>query len=281
MKTGVVDVGGGLRGIYAAGIFDHCLDADLRFDLCIGVSAGSANIASYLAGQRGRNHTFYTEYAFRKEYMSLRNFLRKRSFVDLDYVYSTLSDAGGEYPLDYAHLAANPAEMIVVATDAEHRRGEVLHQGGRPSGRLRRLQGLLGDPLRLQAVLHRRRAVLRRRAGRRGAHREGVRLGCDRVVLILTKPRDTIRTNEGDCKFADRIQKKYPRAAEQLRLRAEHYNQGVALAKRLEAEGRALILAPDDTCGVNTLTRDREGMERLYEKGLRDAEALDAFLKAR
>ena len=78
----------------------------LRFDLCIGVSAGSANIASYLAGQRGRNHTFYTEYAFRKEYMSLRNFLRKRSFVDLDYVYSTLSDAGGEYPLDYAHLAA-------------------------------------------------------------------------------------------------------------------------------------------------------------------------------
>ena len=105
--------------------------------------------------------------------------------------------------------------------------------------------------------------------------------GCDRVALILTKPRDTIRTNEGDCKFADRIQKKYPRAAEQLRLRAEHYNQGVALAKRLEAEGRTLILAPDDTCGVNTLTRDREGMERLYEKGLRDAEALDAFLKAR
>ena len=26
MKTGVVDVGGGLRGIYAAGVFDGCLD---------------------------------------------------------------------------------------------------------------------------------------------------------------------------------------------------------------------------------------------------------------
>lgn len=26
MKTGIVDVGGGLRGVYAAGIFDHCLD---------------------------------------------------------------------------------------------------------------------------------------------------------------------------------------------------------------------------------------------------------------
>ena len=41
MKIGVVDVGGGLRGIYAAGIFDYCLDNDINFDTCIGVSAGS------------------------------------------------------------------------------------------------------------------------------------------------------------------------------------------------------------------------------------------------
>ena len=71
MKTGVVDVGGGLRGIYAAGIFDYCMDEGIQFDICIGVSAGSANIASYLAGQRGRNYQFYSEYSFRKEYMSL------------------------------------------------------------------------------------------------------------------------------------------------------------------------------------------------------------------
>ena len=32
MKLGVVDVGGGLRGIYAAGVFDRCLDAGIRFD---------------------------------------------------------------------------------------------------------------------------------------------------------------------------------------------------------------------------------------------------------
>ena len=26
MKTGIVDVGGGLRGIYAAGVLDYCMD---------------------------------------------------------------------------------------------------------------------------------------------------------------------------------------------------------------------------------------------------------------
>ncbi len=45
MKYGVIDVGGGLRGIYGAGVLDRCLEEDLRFDLCIGVSAGSANMA--------------------------------------------------------------------------------------------------------------------------------------------------------------------------------------------------------------------------------------------
>ena len=40
MKTGIVDVGGGLRGIYAAGVLDYCIDQGTSFDLGIGVSAG-------------------------------------------------------------------------------------------------------------------------------------------------------------------------------------------------------------------------------------------------
>ena len=93
MKYGVIDVGGGLRGIYGAGVLDRCLEEDLRFDLCIGVSAGSANMTSYLAGQHGRNKPFYDEYSFRREYMSVHNLIRKHSYLDLGYVYGTLSNA--------------------------------------------------------------------------------------------------------------------------------------------------------------------------------------------
>lgn len=56
MRTAVVDVGGGLRGVYATGVLDRCLEEGVRFDSGVGVSAGSANIASYLAGQKGRNY---------------------------------------------------------------------------------------------------------------------------------------------------------------------------------------------------------------------------------
>ena len=82
------------------------------------MSAGSANLASYAAGQIGRNYKFYTEYAFRRQYMGIGNFIFKHSYIDMDYVYGTLCRAGGEYPLDYSSLRDNPMEFYVVAADA-------------------------------------------------------------------------------------------------------------------------------------------------------------------
>ena len=59
--------------------------------------------------------------------------------------------------------------------------------------------------------------------------------------------------------IADRIRKKYPNAAKRLQQRAEPYNRGVALAEKYEAQGRVLIIAPDDTCGIDTLSK-KSGM---------------------
>ena len=62
---------------------------------------------------------------------------------------------------------------------------------------------------------------------------------------------------------------------------AELYNGEVALAQRYAREGRVLIISPDDTCGVDTLTKDRQASHRLYEKGYADGEKVRAFLARR
>lgn len=279
MKSGVIDVGGGLRGVYAAGVFDYCLDEGIQFDFAIGISAGSANITSYMAGQKKRNYAFYTEYPFRKEYMSLRNFLFKKSYLDLDYIYGTLSNSGGENPLDCQSLLHSPTELLVAATNAETGEPEyfgksdlrqndysvlkascaipcVCHPyevGGIPY-----YDGALGDPIPIEKAFE---------------------SGCDKVVLILTKPKDILRVVGKDGFFAGRIQKKYPKSAGRLRQRAERYNRGVALAKQYEAEGKVLIVAPDDTCGVDTLKKDRNALKMLYEKGYKDAKEISRFLE--
>lgn len=279
MKVGVIDVGGGFRGIYATGVLDYCMDNGIQFDLALGISAGSANLGSFVARQRGRNYVFYTQYAFRKRYASLFNFLRGRGFFDVDYVYGTLSNSDGEYPLDYPALRENPTDLVIVATDAVT--GEAVYFGkdalsqdnyapfkasssipfvnkpyfigGKPY-----YDGALGDPVPVKKAFE---------------------LGCDLVVLILTKPENKPREQGRDAKIAKRIQKKYPNAAEQLRRRAQHYNEGVSLAQEYARRGKLVIVSPDDTCGVDTLHKDRDALNRLYEKGYHDGRKIKEFLR--
>lgn len=59
--------------------------------------------------------------------MSWGNFLRKRSYLDLDYIYGTLSNSGGENPLDFPAIMASSMELCIVACDAET--GEVKYFG--------------------------------------------------------------------------------------------------------------------------------------------------------
>lgn len=280
-KVGIIDIGGGMRDIYGAGIFDYCLQEGITFDLGVGVSAGSAILASFLAQQRGRNHRFYTEYSFRKEYMSFWRFLRHRNAVDLDYVYGTLSNADGEDPLDYETLHKNPMDLIVVATNAET---------GKPHYFLKKeIRQDHYDIFKASSALPHfcRPVTINGVAYYDGAVSDCIPLekafseGCDRVILILTKPEDTIRKPDRDRRIARHIQQEYPLAAKAFCVRAEIYNQKVELAKRYREEGKLLLLSPKDTFGVDTLRRDKQSLEKLYEAGWHDAEQISSFLSCR
>lgn len=278
MKTGVIDVGGGMRGIYASGVLDFCIENHVVFDICIGISAGSANLASYVAGQKGRNYPFYADYSFRREYMGAGNFLRTGSYLNLSYVYRTLSNAGGENPLDYPALMASPSEFYVLAEEAETGKEKYFTKKDMKQDDYRILiassnipgvnrpynldgtlyfDGALADPVPVQKAFD---------------------LGCEKVVLILSKPIDVLRTPGKDRLLSKRIARKYPAAAENLRNRANRYNNAVAEAKKLEKEGKVLIVAPESTEGIDTLSKDRTAFEKLYRRGVRDGEAIKKWL---
>ena len=205
MKTGIVDVGGGLRGVYAAGVFDRCLEEGIRFDVCIGVSAGSANAASYIAGQKKRNYLFYTEYCFRREYMSLRNFIFKKSYIDMDYVYGTLSNQAGENPLDYQALKKSGQELLVVATDARTGKAVYFDKDDLAQDDYAILKAsssipFVCKPYEINGIPYYDGAL-----GDPVPVRKAFQCGCDKVVVILSKPRNEVRVPGKDPVFAGRI----------------------------------------------------------------------------
>ena len=51
-------------------------------------------------------------------------------------------------------------------------------------------------------------------------------------------------------------------------------------ALKLEQAGTACVIAPDSTEGMATLTKDKQSLEAMYQKGLQDAEKLVQWYRA-
>lgn len=279
MKIGVVDVGGGFRGIYACGVLDYCLDKNIRFDLGIGVSAGSANLASFIAGQKGRNYIFYTKYGSRKQYAGWGNFIRKKSFIDMDYVYSVLSNSDGESPLDYSALRNNPMEFFVVATDAVTGTAKYFDKSDIQQDKYDIFKASSSIPFICRPYFIQGTPYYDGALGDPVPVEKAFAFGCDYVIVLLTKPENVLRDSKQDEKLASRIRRKYPIAAEKLCKRAQRYNESVAQAQEYAKQGRVLIVSPNDTCGVSTLSRDKTALQRLYEKGYADGQKIENFVR--
>lgn len=276
---GIVDVGGGTRGIYGAGVFDRCMDEGIQFDYVIGVSAGSANGAAYCAHQRGRNYVFYNEYSFRDEYMGLDHLRKDGSFINLDYIYSVLSNSDGENPLDYDTMMSSPTAFEIVATNAVT--GEPVYFNKKDMAKdcydiikascsvpvvnkpyvvdgVPYYDGGISDPVPFKRAFEQ---------------------GCDKVVVILTKPVDAVISN-GRNAFAEKVlQKTYPEAGKRTGSCNAVYTQSVKEALALQKEGKVLIVAPDDIGNLKTLSKDASVLDRLYKKGYVDARAIVRFLR--
>ena len=279
MKIGITDPGGGLRGVYTDGIFDYCLEHKITFDLGIGVSAGAANLMSFLSGQIGRNYRFYAECPKRKEYIGLYSIVNQKSILNLDYIYNDLSNSQGEDPFNYEAYEKNPMDLLVVATDALHGMPKYFTRADISKDKYDALiasasipiasppvaigdsfyyDGAVSDPIPVQKAFDE---------------------GCDKVIVLLTLPIDYRRNPKSDVKYARALEHKFPNMAHALRRRASLYNRSVALAKKYEAEGKVLIVAPDDVLGVHGLSKDLHAIGDLYHKGYHDAQKIEEFLR--
>lgn len=278
--TAIIDVGGGFRAIFGAGVLDRCLEEGIAFDHCYGVSAGSANLTSFLAHQHGRNHTFYTQYAFRKEYASVNSFIHNHNFANLDYVYGTLSNHDGENPLDYEAFAANPAQFTVVACDARDGSTKYFTKDDMHYDDYDILKASSAVPVACQPYVIDGVPYFDGGIADPVPVQKAIDDGCDRIVLVLTRPKDVIREQHKDVAPARILRRSHPKAAERLLERYATYNTEVAAAKQYEAEGKVLILAPEELYGLSTLSKTYEGLERMYRAGYGQAGRITEFLAA-
>lgn len=277
---GIIDVGGGMRGSFTAGIYDYLSDQGVQpFGYLIGVSAGSANMISYLANQRGRNLKFYLDYAFRREYMSMHNMLRTGSYINLDYPYTFLSGPGGEYPVDLQAFNADAAKYEAVVTDAAS--GDPVYYGKEllREGNFDVIKASCAVPGACQPYPVQGKLGFDGGVADPVPYKRAFSQGCDRIVLLLTRPADYLRPPLDHQEVLEKALRRWPNAYGALLRRSTRYNLDVAAVKELEKEGKALLIAPADISGMATLTRNKEAVERLYRMGYEQGPRVMEFVE--
>lgn len=281
MKLGMVCEGGANRTIFSCGVQDLFLEEDLMPDYFIGVSAGIAYGVSYLAGQRERNLRVMEDYMADKRYMGMRHLLDRseRAFYNTKFVFDEVPNK--LVPFDYQAFEHYPGTVEAAVTNIHTGKAEYLEV---PRGKDMRdtLVASCSLPVLFQPVKIGRHYYLDGGIADSIPYEHAFEMGCDKLIVVLTRERDYVKTREKAISVTNRLYKKYPKIVEALNLRAERYNESMKRLKELEDEGKVFVIAPETTFGVGRTETDTVKLRRLYDEGYRIAkeqmEALREYL---
>lgn len=260
--------GGGMRGIFPAGVLDAFHDARFDiFNLYIGVSAGACNLSSHLASQYRRNFRIYTAQMVRPEFISMGKFLRGGHLLDLDWLWSALER---EDPLDipalYRNLKAGGGTFIVVATSIET--GMPLYSTPEPGTLWDTLKASSSIPLLYRNFI----AVDGSRATDGGVAdplpvREAYRRGARKIVVIRTRPGDYVKKYGYESRLTSLLYRNHPGLSGAITSQADRYREAVAFINHPPPGVAIYHVAPDTPLETSRTGQERSALLRDYIRG--------------
>ena len=117
MKVGLVLEGGGMRGLYTAGVLDAFLEAGIKVDGVVSVSAGALFGVNYLSNQPQRALRYNKRFMGDRRYMSFWSWLTTGNFVNKEFSYYKVPMELDVF--DQEAFADSGVPFYVVTTDIE------------------------------------------------------------------------------------------------------------------------------------------------------------------
>lgn len=276
---GLILEGGGMRGVYTAGVLDFFLDQQIGFKEVYGVSAGSCHACSYLSGQRKRAFNVNVDYLDDPRYCSLRSLVRTGDLFGAEMLYETIPNELNPY--DHEAFERYPGNFYAVVTDCVT---------GQP--RYQKIQDLRKDIVWIRASsslpMVSRMVEIDGVPYLDGGISDSIPLrrsldnGNRKNVVILTRDA-SYRKKPG--KTADMMKvlyPQYPNLVRQMAKRAKKYNRTLELIEKGKKAGKVFVIQPKEPVKLGRVEKDREKLEKLYCQGYRDGgeawEELKTFL---
>ncbi|MCI6630082.1 MAG: patatin family protein [Lachnospiraceae bacterium] len=269
-QAGLVLEGGGMRGMYTAGVLDFFLDKEIEFSKCYGVSAGACHMCSYLSKQRGRSYHVWTDYLECSDYCSMKSLLRTGDLFNKDFCYDLIP----EYlnPMDYETFRKYPGKAYAVAANIATGKAEYLRLAGtqkdceavRASSSLPLISRnvRLGDQLYLDGGLADSIPI-----------RKSILDGNRKNVVVLTKEVGYRKEPSSHLGLVKLRYLRYPKVYEMMKVRHIVYNRTLDYLEKQVQNGQAFVIRPSYAMGINRIEKDKEKLKALYQQGYDEAAA--------
>jgi len=269
MKYGLVLEGGAMRGLFTAGVVDVLMENDIKLDSMVGVSAGAAFGCNYKSGQIRRTIRYNTRFCKDKRYCSKRSLIKTGDLFGADFCFHTIPDKLDVF--DNAAFEASPVEFWVVCTDVATGKAIYHKSTHMDYDELEWIRASASMPLVSRIVEVGGHRMLD------GGIADSIPLkfmesrGCEKNVVVLTKPRDYIKKPMKIMSVINAKYHKYPEFVKAVANRHKMYNNELKYIRSAEEEGRAFVISPPESLPIGHLEHDPEVMLEAYRIGRRIA----------
>ena len=268
-KSALILEGGGIRGIYSAGVLDFFASKNLFFNEIIGVSMGACNAASYISNQSKRNLRIPMTYINDKRYLSYKRLLFGGDLFGMDFIFHTIPDELDKF--DWEYFKKSETKLTIVTTDCITGKPKYFSEFKNKDEFLEILKASCSLPFVAKEVMYHDDILMD------GGISDPIPLNfaksqkIEKIVLILTQPKDYLKSAS---KLNKIISLKYPNykgLSTAMKERYINYNNVMNEINLLEEKGEIFIIRPDKKLKAKRVDKNKKRVMHSYLEGVKNA----------
>ena len=265
MKIGLVLEGGGMRGLFSAGVLDALLELkELSVNGIVGVSSGALFGVNYVSKQKERAVRYNKKYADDKRYMGLHSWITTGNAVNKDFAFyelpykldvfdnETFKKAETDFYVVMTNVESGKPEYVLIedafaqmeylrATSALPFASKIIEINGK-----KYLDGGISDSIPIDFCES---------------------LGYDKIIAVLTRPEGTYKEDKLGFLYK-LVYRKYPNLVNSLLNMATDYEKVLVKIKDLENKGKIFVVRPPEVLKIGRLEKNRDKIQKVYHTGL-------------
>lgn len=275
-NCGLILEGGGMKGLYTAGVLEYFLEQNIRFSYIVGVSAGACMGASYVSRQKGRNKQVNIGLVNDHRYLSWRNLLLKRQLFGMDFLFDEVPNK--IVPFDFDTFLSADERFYVGTIDCISGEAMYFEKKELEMDILKIIRASSSLPFIAPPVNHDGRLLLDGGLVDPIPLQKSLNDGNQKNVVIMTQSQLNQYPPSRSSMWLKKIYRKYPKVAEAFSVRIDTYNDTLQKLKNGLETGDVFLLQPSEELPVNTFERNQKKLLNLYELGYSDAKTNRARL---